>query len=81
MIFSLIHRFLLNLNFRTSVANFEQQLDKLDEIFITLGYLGEFVIGNNLQNAINRHMTTLEHGIGRIWPKAQVAKSSFGALW
>ena len=54
------------------MAKFEQHLDTIDEIFIALGYLGEFIRGHELQNAINRHLSTLEHGINRIWPKAGV---------
>ena len=57
------------LNFRQSVKKFEGLLEKMDELFIGLGYLGQFVLGSDIQAAVKVHLVTLEHGIPRIWPR------------
>ena len=56
-------------NFRQSVKKFEGLLEKMDELFIGLGYLGQFVLGSDIQAAVKGHLVTLEHGIPRIWPR------------
>ena len=57
------------LDFRQSVKKFEGLLEKMDELFIGLGYLGQFVLGSDIQAAVKGHLVTLEHGIPRIWPR------------
>ena len=51
------------------MSSFETKIESLDKLFIALGYIGEFQLGSDIQAAVNKHLVTLEHGIGKIWPK------------